>query len=223
MSESPPTDEDKDPFLGAEMADRAERKRAKLKEKKDRKKDQDELDAVLGTSKLGEAQKARRKKQIKYALIGAGVLLLVWAGNYLFAPYQAGPTYGICRVYLENTLRFPGDMRLSTIEDLRPKQAKDSLGGVRIWYTQVDAFGKYRMENIECFYKQDPERGAMVDTITINRRPVDPEQVAKFNTVLPVVMANMPDLTYPDPLPDSLSDLQINTDSLRLQLNINKR
>lgn len=220
---TPPNDDEKDPFLSAEVVDRAERKAKKKKEQEENQKTPDEIEAIIARSKLGEAQKAKRKKMFKQGAIGIVVALLVWAGYYLFAPYQAGQTYGICRVFLENTLRFPQDMRISSLEDLRPKESSDSLGGVRIWYTQVDAFGEYRMENIECYYRADPEKGAQVDTIEINRRPVEKAQVEAFNAVLPVVLANMPDLTYPAPIPDSLSDMQINTDAFRLHLNIQKR
>lgn len=221
MSDAPQNDESKDPFLGAEMTDRAE-KRERLKKARVEK-EKDEVELALARGRLAEAKKAQRKKYIKFGAIAVGVGLLSWAGYFLFAPYEAGPPFGICKVYLENTVRYPQELRLSMVEDLRPINSTDSLGGVRIWYTQIDAGGSYRMESIECYYRQDPELGAQVDRININRRPVEPEKIKKLNNILSVILKNMPDLTYPPAFSDSLSGLQINTDSIRMQLGITKR
>jgi hypothetical protein len=215
MTDTPPNDDAKDPFLAAEMADREQRKALQKKEIKEKLVEQDELEKVLSTSAIGEARAAKKKQIFKYGLWAAGGGVLVWLGMYLFAPYQAGVTYGICKVYLETTLRFPQELRVSTVEDFG-----DS---VRLWYTQVDAFGEYRMESIQCYYKMDPQLGAQIDKILVNRRPVDLQKIKDFNKILPVVMANMPDLTYPSALPDSLNDLQIDTDLFRRQLRIDKR
>ena len=140
------------------------------------------------------------------------IALFTWAGFYLFAPYKAGITYGICKTYLELNVQFPQDLRISTVDDLG--------SSVRIWYTQVDAFGEYRMESIHCHYRADEVTGAALDKITINRREVNPARVTEFNKILPVIINSPPDLTIPYPLPDSLENLQLETDRFRFQLNL---
>ncbi len=227
MSDTPDNrDDDKAPTLGAEIMDREERKaqKRKLREAAKKEREQDEIEIAVTSTKLGAVKKAKKRQLMKRGAYALGGLFLVWMGSYLFSPFQAGPGYGICRVYLENTIRYPLELRLSAVEDLRPlDSAPDSIGGVRIWYTQIDAFGAYRMENIQCYFKQDPQVGTMIDQIMINRRPVDPAKVKAFNDVLGVVAGNMPDLAYPEPLADSLEDLQIDSDSFRKQLMIRKQ
>ncbi|MEM7651029.1 MAG: hypothetical protein AAF204_02965 [Pseudomonadota bacterium] len=203
--------------LSAEMMDRAERKalKKKIKEEEAAKKAQrtpEEIEAALKRSKLAEAQKKKRKKQFKYGLLAALAAFLSWGVYYLFKPYQAGPIYGVCRTFLELQVQFPQDLRISTVEDMGMS--------ARIWYTQLDAFGEYRMESIHCFFRQDDALGAALERVTINRRDVNSKVIEAFNPTIPIVLANPPDLTIPYPLPDSLQNLQINTDAFRFQLNL---
>ncbi len=216
MSDTPPTDED-NVILSAEVTDRAERKALKEKAKAEEKAKkieptQDEIEAALANSKFAEAEKLKKKKMFKGGGAFLGLVLLFWASGFLFAPFKAGMTFGICRTYLELNVQFPQDLRLSTVEDFG--------NYIRIWYTQLDAFGEYRMENIQCHFRADEVTGAAVDKILINRREVDPERVALFNHAVPTIIQNPPDLTIPAPLPDSLGSLQINTDAFRFQLNL---
>ena len=210
---------DEEITLSAEMMDREERKalKKKLKEQeaeqaKKLQPAQDEIEAALANSKLAEAQKAKRKQMFKFGMALAGLTLVIYAYNYLFSAFQGGMTYGICSVYLELNVPFPQDLRISTVEDFGDY--------VRIWYTQLDAFGEYRMEQIQCHFRADEVTGAALDKVTVNRREVDPERVARFNTSIPIILASPPDLTLPYPLPDSLQGLQIDADAFRLQLNI---
>lgn len=203
--------------LSAEIMDRAERKALKEKQRAEeaaRKspRSQDDIDAALARTKLANAEKDKRKRIFKWGSIATVVGLLGWGINYLFAPYAAGMTYGICKTYLELNVQFPQDLRISTVDDFGQY--------VRIWYVQVDAFGEYRMESIQCNFRADETTGAALEKISINRREVDPAKVAAFNTILPVILENPPDLTIPHPLPDSLENLQINTDAFRFQLNL---
>lgn len=201
-------DDNKQPV--GEMIDRAARKALKAKAKKEAKtKSQDEIDFALKQGRFAKEQKAKRKKQMKIggALIGA--LLLGFLVKSLFTPYKGGVTYGICKVFLETQVQFP--------KHLRHTGMKDFGDSVRIWYTRIDAFGEDRMETMRCYYKYDEELGSsIVDKVTIDRREVDPRKVESFNRSLPVVLKNLPDLTYPKPLEgNNLRDLQIDTDSMR--------
>ena len=203
--------------LSVDIMDRAERKALKEKAKKEAaakkvEPTQDEIEAALAKSKLAAAEKAKRKKMFKWGSILIGGGLFIWLVKFLFTPFTAGMTYGVCKTFLELNVRFPQELRISTVDDLGQS--------VRIWYTQVDAFGEYRMESIHCYFRSDEKMGAAVSKITINRREVDPEKIDRFNNILPVVLANPGDLTIPYPLPDSLGNLQINTDAFRFQLNL---
>lgn len=217
MSDIPNDEEDF--ALSAEMIDRVERKalkeKARLEAQEKAKKlepSQDEIELALANSKLAEAEREKKKKLFK----GAGMLLILvflfWAYDFLFSPFKAGMTFGICKTFLELNVQFPEDLRLSTVEDFGEY--------IRIWYAQLDAFGEYRLENIQCHFRADEKTGAGVDKILINRREVDPDKVARFNSSIPVILAYPPDLTRPNPLPDSLRDLQIDTDAFRFQLNL---
>ena len=215
MSDTP-ADED-NVVLSAEIMDRAERKALKKKQKEEEeankvKPTQDEIEAALAQSKLAEAEKAKKKKMFKYGGIAAGIALVCWAGYYLFKPYEAGMTYGICKTFLELRMQYPQDLRISTVDDMGMS--------VRIWYTQIDAFGEYRMENIHCHFRADEVTGAALEKVLVNRRELDPQVVTSFNKVIPVILENPPDLTIPYPLPDSLEGLQIDTDAFRFQLNL---
>ncbi len=219
MSDTP-KDEDDGITLSVEIMDRAERKALKEKAKaeaaaKKVEPTQDEIEAALATSKLANAQKVKRKRIFKGGGALVGLALFGWLVNYMFTPYRAGITFGICKTFLELNLQFPQDMRISTVDDFGEY--------VRIWYTQLDAFGEYRMENIQCHFRADEVTGAAIDKITINRREVDPERITKFNKILPVILASPPDLTIPYPLPDSLESLQIDTNAFRFQLNLRRR
>lgn len=206
---------------GAEMIDREERKALKKAQKeaekakaKAKKQDQepDEIEQALANSKLAEQQRLQRKRYFKYGMYVVGLTLVFWAYDFLFSPYTADMKYGICKVYLELNVQYPQDLRVSTVDDYG--------NYVRIWYTQLDAFGEYRMEQIQCNFVADQQYGMRIDKVAINRREVDPAKVTAFNRSIPVIRDFPPSLVVPPPLPDSLSGLQINTDAFRFQLNV---
>ena len=205
--------------LGAEMVDREERKALKKAQKEAEKakskklaKEPDEIEEALANSKLAEQQRVKRKKMFNYAFYIAGLTFLFWAYDFLFSAYTADIKYGICKVYLELDVQYPQDLRVSTVDDYGTY--------VRIWYTQLDAFGEYRMEQIQCNFRADPVTKLALEKVAINRREVDPAKVERFNTSIPVIIANPPPLEIPPPLTDSLSGLQINTDAFRFRLNV---
>ncbi|MCE7886469.1 MAG: hypothetical protein DYH13_03075 [Alphaproteobacteria bacterium PRO2] len=197
----PPPDNE---FRGREIVG----KRKKSKKQKPVKTQVDEqIDAAIAQSSVQEKKRAQRKAKFYFA-IGLGVIaLLSYSVHWLMKPYQGGLAFGICKVFLEGVTRYPDHLRLSTVEEFETS--------VRIWYTQVDSFGEYRMEPIQCYYKNDPERGTLVEKITINRREVDPRLVDNFNRALPSISAFPINMDIPAPLPDSLQDLQIDTQKFR--------
>lgn len=212
MNDTPDIDK-KDLYLGTEMQDRALRKAEKEKKRKEEQSaDKVAIEQSLSQSTLVQKKQNQKKQRLKWAGILTGVLFLTWAISGLFAPYKGDARFGICKVFLENSVRYPSHLRLSTVEDFG--------NSIRIWYAQTDAFGEYKLEQIQCFYKSDEQLGMILEKITFNRRPIDEQKVADFNLILPVVLQNLPDLSYPSPLPDSLEDLQIDADMFRRALNL---
>ncbi len=205
-----------------EMVDREERKALKKAQKEAEKaakaklkkeaQEPDEIEQALSNSKLAEQQRIKRKKMFNYAFYLVGLTLLFWAYDFLFSPYLADMKYGICKVYLELNVQYPQDLRVSTVDDYGTY--------TRIWYTQLDAFGEYRMEQIQCNFRADEITGIALEKVAVNRREVDPQSVADFNRSIPVILAHPPSLEVPPPLTDSLSGLQINADRFRFQLNV---
>ena len=167
----------------------------------------DEIESAVEQSSVQEEKKLRRKKHMKYGAAGIGALVLAYVIYLLFVPYTGTMAFGICKAFLELNVRYPNTLRISTVEETGTS--------VRIWYTQVDAFGEYRMEPIQCYYRPDETFGYALDKVTVRRREVDPKKVEDFNRVLGTVLEYPPDLTLPIPLPDSLDGLQIETDKFR--------
>jgi len=203
-----------------EMVDRAELKALKAAKKKKEKEarlasakgkglQSDNITAALNHGRIA---KARRAKKILIGKIVAsliGVYLLYGAYNYLFSSYKAGPSYGICKVYLENQVRFPKYLKYIGLDDFGDN--------VRIWFSRIDSFGIHRVENIRCYYKYDEEVGSsIVERVTIERREEPQDRIDSFNVVLPVVLKNLPDLSWPRPDSDkNLNNIQTDESSVR--------
>jgi hypothetical protein len=168
---------------------------------------EEQIDAALAKSSIQSKKQLAKKKRFKYGLIAGGVLLLGYGVFWMMKPYEGSIAWGICKVFVEGMVRYPQYLRFSTVEEFETS--------VRIWYTQIDSFGEYRMDQVQCYYKQDPERGTIVDKVLLNRREVDRKMVDDFNRALPTIISFPPDLTIPAPLPDSLQDLQIDTQKFR--------
>lgn len=213
MTDTPETEKE-DISIGFEIKDRAIRKAEKEKKRKEALEAQNKktIDKVKIEGILAQKEKAKKKNWFRLAGSGVGVALLFWLINFLFTPFKGDARFGVCKVFLENYVRYPTHLRVSSVEDFG--------NSLRIWYAQTDAFGAYRLESMQCFFKYDEQRGTIVEKITVNRLPVDQKRIDAFNVVLPVVLQNLPDLTFPTPLPDSLGDLQIDADMFRQRLNL---
>lgn len=171
-----------------------------------------EISTALMNSTLQKAASQKRKRYLKFAGIGFGLLLALWAYNWLFSLPVAGMSYGVCKVFLEQNVQYPHTLQYSQVEF-------PSALSVRIWYAQTNAFGEYRMDNIRCNYEINPEKGMQLQNIIFRsgffERRIPPAELAAYNQMIPVITSNPPDLTYPRPLPDRLKDLRIETHLFR--------
>lgn len=164
-----------------------------------------EIETAIKESRLQKSSQARRKNMFKYGGLALAVLIVGWISYYLFAPFKGGMWFGTCRVFLEMNVQYPSTLQLSSVEQLAAEKF------VRIWYTNTDAFGSYRMENIKCSFEDDPVTGFKLKEVSINRVTVDPAKIVAFNKILPVVFESGVDLTYPRPFRDALGNIDIQT------------
>lgn len=166
-----------------------------------------EIDAAISRSKVKKNKKIALTRRAKIGGYCALSVFLAYGIYLLFKPYEGTMAYGLCKVFIELNTQFPDTIRLSTVEEVGLS--------VRIWYTQIDSFGAYRLEPMQCFFKEDETYGFILDKVTIKRREIDPAIIQSFNRSLPVILANPPDLTLPSPLPDSLESLQLDFSKFR--------
>lgn len=148
-----------------------------------------------------KARKHKTRRRIMYA--AAGIVVLMFGIWLLFIPFKGDMRYGVCRTFLELNTSMPTTLRLTGLDDYNSQ--------MRIWFTSTNPFGQYRLDSITCFFKEEssaPE-GFDLKSVQIGQRPVDQNKVDEFNKTIDAVYAGKPSLVLPAPLPDALSDMQI--------------
>lgn len=160
----------------------------------------EKIEDAVAQSSIQKKKQLAKKKKIKRGATFGGIAVLAYIIYLLFVPYKGSMAFGICKVFLEMNVQYPEHLRYSTVEEFDM--------WVRIWYTQTDAYGQYRLEPIQCFFKPDERYGFILDKVTVRRREVDRKKVTEFNKTIPLIVANPPDLTLPTPLPDTLKNLR---------------
>lgn len=142
-----------------------------------------------------------QKKKKLYWGGGLGFLgLVIMIG---MVPMQGSMRYGICRTYVELSELYPEQIKFLSVEDGDP---------VKIFYKKVDPFGADSVNAIECFFKRD-SAGNFLDEISkidINGKfrtyeAEKAENIKRFNTGIPAIIQNPPDLTLPDFSQDNIS------------------
>jgi hypothetical protein len=173
-----------------------------------------EIDTAVAETKLQEQEKLRKKRNFRRTLGGAGALIFAYLIYLGLKPFEAGMGYAVCKVFVELNVRYPDTLYFSSVETFG--------SSIRVWYTHVDAFGEYKLESTQCFYKPDPENKVpfIFERVAINRRDVDSEKIDHWNKILPVTFAHHPTLVYPTALPDSLGALKFDTDRYRKNLGL---
>ncbi len=123
------------------------------------------------------------KKQIKMAGAGVGALLIILL---LFScqPKNGPMTFGICSAFLELNTPYPHTLQYNSV-DL-------SQTAVRIYFTNVDPFGQFKQEMIECGYGLDSQGNPKLTQVSRNRRAIDQAIVEKFNVSLPTIVESDP-------------------------------
>ena len=167
--------------------------------------------------KLKEKNKIKKKKRNKRIIIFIILALFSYVFWWATKPFKASAKYGICRSLLELYVPYPHTIYVSEIKPLRD-------GSLKLWYTHIDAFGEYRMEEFQCKISNNSETGALeISEIKMHKVYLEPEKVKHLSYSLLYFAENPIILNWPAPLPDSLNDLHFDFDSARrVILNINK-
>lgn len=124
------------------------------------------------------------------------VLLVIVLSVFSCQPRQGTILFGICRTFLEQLVAYP--------PTIQPVSVEQYPRAVRIYFTQVDAFGQYKLEMLECVFMMDDQKGLQMEQALYNRRQVDKTVIDKFNMSIPSVIASEPNLDVPPPLPASI-------------------
>lgn len=140
------------------------------------------------------------QKNIKQIMYGAGgvVALILILMIYSCQPKNGSMAFGICSAFLEQNTPYPHTLRYTDIEGSRT--------AVRIYFTNVDPYGEFKQEMIECTFGPDEKMGMKVTQITRNRRPVDPALIRSFNISLPTIISSDPYLVLPPKWKNPLVD-----------------
>jgi len=147
------------------------------------------LDELLyGEVKTFTDEEIKKAKQIGYGALGI-LLLIGMLSIYACQPKKGSMAYGICSTFLELNTPYPHTINHTSLEGSRT--------AVRIYFTEVDPFGEFKQEMIECKFGPDEKMGMKLTEILRNRRPIDPAVVKKFNMTLPTIMASEPYVILP--------------------------
>ncbi len=130
----------------------------------------------------------KKFKQIGYGALGIIFLIAVLV-IYSFQPKKGPMAYGICSTFLELTTPYPHTINHTGLEG--------SKTSVRIYFTNIDPFGEFKLEMMECKFGPDEKMGMKLIDVLRNRRPVDADVVRKFNMTLPTIMASDPYVVLP--------------------------
>lgn len=133
--------------------------------------------------KPGRFKKEDVEKFIKYAVIGGFVLIIVMM-VYSCQPKKGSMGYGICSTFLELNTTYPHTLEFSDVEF--------SQTAVRIYFSNVDAFGEFKHEMIECTFAPDEKMGMRLSEVKRNRNPMDAQTIKEFNETLPTIVESDP-------------------------------
>lgn len=150
------------------------------------------MDAVtLDIKKKKYAELVAKRKVLKKRLkIGGAVLAVLSVLIYLgLQPLKGKMEYGLCRTYVELTLKYPPTLQISEVAEFDK--------AMRVYYTYIDPFGQYRKDMAECMFKTNEYGQLYIADLKINRIPEPQDRIAKFNATIPIVVAQKPDLVIP--------------------------
>jgi hypothetical protein len=157
--------------------------------------------AATPASQAKGGKKSRSKKTKIRLYAGLGVVavlgLLIFVG---LQPLTGTIKYGICRVFVEQRLTYPTEMKVVSVEE-RPQD-------VRMQYAIINEYGEYIVETVTCAFRPDPQNTWALTEVTLNRQKISGADLIPFNATIPFILANPPSLVLPPPMPVDLVKLQ---------------
>lgn len=146
-------------------------------------------------------QKAAKKASNRKLIIGGVVVVLALVIYIGAQPLKGSIRYGICQVFIEQTLTYPPEMQMVSVLERGNE--------VRLEYSYMNEFGHYMIGAANCMFRQDPAAGyEVISDLTLNRQKVPAARLAIFNTTIPYIMAHPPSLVLPPRMPMNLRDLR---------------
>ena len=147
------------------------------------------LDELLSDqAKPMNPEDIKKMKQIGFGALGI-IMLIILLSVYSCQPKKGSMAYGICSTFLELNTPYPHTLRYTDLEGSRT--------AVRIYFTNIDPFGEFKQEMIECKFGPDEKMGMKLTEVLRNRHAMDPVLVKKFNLTLPTIMASDPYIVLP--------------------------
>lgn len=139
--------------------------------------------------RITKAQRLLRRR-IQKAVAGVVLLIISIVAWYGFQPLKGTIDYGICRTYAELHVPHISTMRILTYENYG--------AAWKIFYTYTGSYGEQRSNYIDCVFTTNPQTGKKeLKEVKINRDPVSPQDLKRFNLSIPAIIASKPDLIVP--------------------------
>ncbi len=147
------------------------------------------LDILLADEahKMSPEEMKRLKKNL--AVAGGILAFIVLFIIYAIQPAKGTIAFGLCSTFLELNTPYPHTLSYTGVIETRT--------ATRIYYRQIDPFGQFREEMMECTYGPDEKMGMRLVKVTRNRQPMDKALIEKFNLTLPLIGASDPYLVLP--------------------------
>lgn len=139
-------------------------------------------------------------KEKLFAFAG-GAIVIIAATIYFLSPSSTSGTwrYGACQVFLERTVRFPTTVKQIAVSETRV--------GAKILFTHTNPYGYTQTQLLECIFKTE-NNAVSLTKATIDRLTIDQDTLNTFNKSLPVILRQLPDLTYPPRPPSDLEKIK---------------
>ena len=145
------------------------------------------------------------KKGLKYIGYGMGGIFALFILAWMFTgPSSGSMRYGICKIFLEQSIPFPKTLNISAVWESRAL--------ARIQYSHIDAFGQYRLSKIQCNFGEDQDyanRNFIKNILEqISNQGGDVSDIAKA--------ANLPEKVIKDYMSGDRARLPSNTAIMRI-------
>ncbi len=134
-----------------------------------------------------------KKKPFKRYVIGIGAVLFAFIITLMLMPPYGTIRFGLCKSFVELNDPYPQFLEWVT--------AQESGMAVIIDYNRTDAFGQRTLNQIRCFFKEDPKKGLLLDRVNINGDNEFPQEgkdyVDRFNMGVLSLLQNQPSVIRP--------------------------